>query len=99
MRRCCVVCTAQVLFDGHLSSVVVFSYNAKAVDGQLCLEASPVDNGSFFVHSPHATLLEVRCRMFSSMSFCSMIFFVFRGCTLSLPLHSTVPCIHWEEFE
>lgn len=50
----------QVLFDGHLSSSVVFSYNAKAVDGQLCLEASPNENQSYFAHSPHATLLEVR---------------------------------------
>lgn len=50
----------QVLFDGHLSSSILFSYNAKAVDGQLCLEASPNENQSFFAHSPHATLLEVR---------------------------------------
>ncbi len=48
----------QLLFDGHLSSVVCFSYNAKAVDGQLCLEASPNENPSLFTHSPHATLLE-----------------------------------------
>ena len=47
------------MFDGHLSSAVLFSYNAKAVDGQLCLEASPLENPSFFAHSPHATLLEV----------------------------------------
>ena len=48
----------QLLFDGHLSSVISFSYNAKAVDGQLCLEASPNENPSPFTHSPHATLLE-----------------------------------------
>ena len=50
----------KLLFDGRLSSSVLFSYNAKAVDGQLCLEASPNENQSFFAHSPHATLLEVR---------------------------------------
>ena len=49
----------QILFDGHLSDVIAFSYNAKAVDGQLCLEASPNENQTFFAHSPHATLLEV----------------------------------------
>lgn len=38
---------------------MAFSYNAKAVDGQLCLEASPNENQTFFAHSPHATLLEV----------------------------------------
>ena len=38
---------------------MVVSYNAKAVDGQLCLEASPEENESYFVHSPHATMLEV----------------------------------------
>ena len=49
----------QLLFDGRLSEAVLFSYNAKAVDGQLCLESSPLDNPSPFVHSPHATILEV----------------------------------------
>ena len=49
----------QILFDGRLSNIIVFSYNVKAVDGQLCLEASPNENQIFFAHSPHATLLEV----------------------------------------
>ena len=49
----------KILFDGHLSNIIVFSYNAKAVDGQLCLEASPNENQTFFAHSPHATMLEV----------------------------------------
>ena len=56
----------KVLFDGHLSGTILFSYNAKAVDGQLCLEASPNENQSFFAHSPHATLLEVRARAICS---------------------------------
>lgn len=49
----------QSLFDGSLSGSLVFSYNAKAVDGQLVLEASPVEGISLFAHSPHATMLEV----------------------------------------
>ena len=49
----------KLLFDGRLSEAVLFSYNAKAVDGQLCLESSPIENPSPFAHSPHATLLEV----------------------------------------
>ena len=54
-----IVCCVQLLFDGRLTEAVLFSYNAKAVDGQLCLESSPIANPSPFVHSPHATLLEV----------------------------------------
>lgn len=50
----------QLLFDRSLSSTLVISYNAKAIDGQLCLEASPTEGtGSVFAHSPHATMLEV----------------------------------------
>lgn len=47
------------LFDGGLSASLAFSYNAKAVDGQLVLESSPVECVSLFAHSPHATMLEV----------------------------------------
>ena len=50
--------TMKVLF-GNLANSLVISYNAKAIDGQLCLEASPAENDSCFVHSPHATMLEV----------------------------------------
>ncbi|XP_065829708.1 lipopolysaccharide-responsive and beige-like anchor protein isoform X2 [Oscarella lobularis] len=48
----------RALYDGRLSASIVFTYNAKACDGQLCLESSPTENPSFFVHSPHATRLE-----------------------------------------
>ncbi|XP_019861756.1 PREDICTED: neurobeachin-like [Amphimedon queenslandica] len=49
----------KLLFDGSLSNSLIISYNAKAVDGQLCLEASPTEgHSSVFAHSPHATLLE-----------------------------------------
>lgn len=50
------------------------SYNAKAVDGQLCLEASPVEGNSFFAHSPHATMLEVRHIISSVILTCTCLF-------------------------
>jgi hypothetical protein len=49
----------QVLYDGKLASSIAFSYNAKATDAQLCLESSPKENASIFVHSPHALMLQV----------------------------------------
>uniref|UniRef100_A0A674NGX2 Neurobeachin n=1 Tax=Takifugu rubripes TaxID=31033 RepID=A0A674NGX2_TAKRU len=48
----------QVLYDGKLASSIAFAYNAKATDAQLCLESSPKENGSIFVHSPHALMLQ-----------------------------------------
>nr|XP_020468755.1 neurobeachin-like isoform X3 [Monopterus albus] len=48
----------QVLYDGKLASVIAFTYNAKATDAQLCLESSPKENPSIFVHSPHALMLQ-----------------------------------------
>lgn len=50
----------QVLYDGKLASSISFTYNAKATDAQLCLESSPRENPSIFVHSPHALMLQVR---------------------------------------
>lgn len=49
----------QVLYDGKLASSIAFTYNAKATDAQLCLESSPKENTSIFVHSPHALMLQV----------------------------------------
>ena len=49
----------QVLYDGKLASSIAFTYNAKATDAQLCLESSPKENASIFVHSPHALMLQV----------------------------------------
>lgn len=49
----------QVLYDNKLASAIAFTYNAKATDAQLCLESSPKENGSIFVHSPHALMLQV----------------------------------------
>uniref|UniRef100_A0A452VHQ4 Neurobeachin n=1 Tax=Ursus maritimus TaxID=29073 RepID=A0A452VHQ4_URSMA len=48
----------QVLYDGKLASSIAFTYNAKATDAQLCLESSPKENASIFVHSPHALMLQ-----------------------------------------
>lgn len=64
----CLIC--QVLYDGHLSAVIMFMYSPKACDQQLCLEASPTENHSFFCHSPHALMLEVRfdCRIVGVVS-------------------------------
>lgn len=52
--------TMQVLYDGKLSNAIVFMYNPVATDGQLCLQSAPKGNVSYFVHTPHALMLQVR---------------------------------------
>ncbi|KAG7461716.1 hypothetical protein MATL_G00194080 [Megalops atlanticus] len=47
-----------LLYDGKLSNSISFTYNPRATDAQLCLESSPKDNASIFVHSPHALMLQ-----------------------------------------
>ncbi|XP_053087043.1 lipopolysaccharide-responsive and beige-like anchor protein [Pangasianodon hypophthalmus] len=47
-----------LLYDGKLSSSIAFAYNPRATDAQLCLESSPRDNTSIFIHSPHALMLQ-----------------------------------------
>ncbi|XP_042557814.1 LOW QUALITY PROTEIN: lipopolysaccharide-responsive and beige-like anchor protein [Dipodomys spectabilis] len=47
-----------LLYDGKLSSAIAFTYNPRATDAQLCLESSPKDSPSIFVHSPHALMLQ-----------------------------------------
>ncbi|KAF4071383.1 hypothetical protein AMELA_G00272490 [Ameiurus melas] len=47
-----------LLYDGKLSSSIAFTYNPRATDAQLCLESSPRDNMSIFIHSPHALMLQ-----------------------------------------
>jgi hypothetical protein len=49
-----------VLYDGKLSNAIVFMYNPVATDGQLCLQSAPKGNVSYFVHTPHALMLQVR---------------------------------------
>ncbi|MFT7815131.1 lipopolysaccharide-responsive and beige-like anchor protein [Arapaima gigas] len=48
-----------LLYDGKLSGCIAFTYNPRATDGQLCLESSPRNSPSVFVHSPHALMLQV----------------------------------------
>ncbi|XP_026837784.1 neurobeachin isoform X3 [Drosophila erecta] len=48
----------RVLYDGKLSNAIVFMYNPVATDGQLCLQSSPKGNVSYFVHTPHALMLQ-----------------------------------------
>ncbi|XP_076332480.1 neurobeachin-like isoform X2 [Tachypleus tridentatus] len=48
----------KVLYDGKLSSAIVFMYNPVATDSQLCLQAAPKGNFSYFVHTPHALMLQ-----------------------------------------
>uniref|UniRef100_A0A673MZZ4 Neurobeachin n=1 Tax=Sinocyclocheilus rhinocerous TaxID=307959 RepID=A0A673MZZ4_9TELE len=47
-----------LLYDGKLSASIAFTYNPRATDAQLCLESSPKDSTSIFVHSPHALMLQ-----------------------------------------
>ena len=44
------------LFDGKLSSALVFSYVPRNCDGQLCLESSPRGNLNHFLHISHAAM-------------------------------------------
>ena len=60
----------QVLYDGKLASSISFTYNAKATDAQLCLESSPKENASIFVHSPHALMLQVSRSTHSRVELC-----------------------------
>ncbi|XP_055616829.1 neurobeachin isoform X22 [Toxorhynchites rutilus septentrionalis] len=48
----------RVLYDGKLSSAIVFMYNPVATDGQLCLQSAPKGNLSYFVHTPHSLMLQ-----------------------------------------
>ena len=35
-------------------------YNPVATDGQLCLQSAPKGNVSYFVHTPHSLMMQVR---------------------------------------
>ncbi|CAN8006150.1 unnamed protein product, partial [Ixodes hexagonus] len=48
----------RVLYDGKLSSAIVFMYNPMATDSQLCLQAAPKGNVSYYVHTPHSLMLQ-----------------------------------------
>ncbi|XP_076767099.1 A kinase anchor protein rugose isoform X12 [Xylocopa sonorina] len=47
-----------VLYDGKLSNAIMFMYNPVATDSQLCLQSAPKGNVSYFVHTPHALMLQ-----------------------------------------
>lgn len=60
-----------MLYDGKLSNAIVFMYNPVATDGQLCLQSAPKGNVSYFVHTPHALMLQVRTlNVFDSSILC-----------------------------
>lgn len=46
----------RLLYEGKLTSTIVFMYNPMACDGQLCLESSPKGNLTHFVHVQHALM-------------------------------------------
>ncbi|XP_058789390.1 neurobeachin isoform X7 [Phymastichus coffea] len=48
----------RVLYDGKLSNAIMFMYNPVATDSQLCLQSAPKGNVSYFVHTPHALMLQ-----------------------------------------
>ncbi|CAB0041903.1 unnamed protein product, partial [Trichogramma brassicae] len=48
-----------VLYDGKLSNAIMFMYNPVATDSQLCLQSAPKGNVSYFVHTPHALMLQL----------------------------------------
>ena len=50
----------KVLYDGKLSNSIAFLYNPVSTDSQLCLQCAPKGNTSYFIHSPHALMLQVR---------------------------------------
>lgn len=47
------------MYDGKLSNAIVFMYNPVATDSQLCLQSAPKGNVTYFVHTPHALMLQV----------------------------------------
>ncbi|KAK3100612.1 hypothetical protein FSP39_022596 [Pinctada imbricata] len=46
----------KLVYDGKLTSAIVFMYNPIACDGQLCLESSPKGNMPHFLHVQHALM-------------------------------------------
>lgn len=52
------MCLVQILYDGRLTSTIVFMYAPVACDSQLCLESSPKGNPTYFVHTPHALMAQ-----------------------------------------
>ena len=61
----------RVLYDGKMCSAIVFMYSPVATDGQLCLQAAPKGNSSFFVHTPHALMQQVSTQCLKVLIFFS----------------------------
>ena len=79
--------TRQVLYDGKLSTAIVFMYNPVATDSQLCLQSAPKGNVSYFVHTPHALMRQVQSNQIKILFalYSKFSFFLYR--TLKLLLH------------
>ena len=58
----------QLIYDGKLAQSLLFTYNPKAVDGEICLESSPAENQSCFYHSPHALMMDVSSNLIQIMN-------------------------------
>jgi hypothetical protein len=50
-------------------------YNPVATDGQLCLQCSPKGNPQYFVHSPHALMMQVS-KAIDKIFYAKSLFFV-----------------------
>ncbi|XP_038055558.1 neurobeachin-like isoform X2 [Patiria miniata] len=48
----------KILYDGKMTNSIVFLYSPAATESQLCLDSSPKGNPSYFVHSPHALMVQ-----------------------------------------
>ncbi|XP_022098981.1 neurobeachin-like isoform X3 [Acanthaster planci] len=48
----------KILYDGKMTNSIVFLYSPAATESQLCLDSSPKGNVSYFVHSPHALMVQ-----------------------------------------
>ena len=103
----------KVLYDGKLSSAIAAMYSPVSCDSQLCLESSPKENPSYFLHSPHALMSGVsileRAKCFSPSPLFSrscviviilnLLCFPLRTCAL-FSLSQFIPhCIPLEEFK
>ena len=77
----------RVLYDGKLSNSIAFLYNPVSTDSQLCLQCAPKGNTSYFIHSPHALMLQVEnIFVFSKKYIPSSRWFPF-----------AIPCFQWNE--
>lgn len=57
-------------------------YNPVATDGQLCLQSTPKGNASYFVHTPHALMLQVIYYYYQYVLNCNGLksYYLYGGC-------------------